>query len=167
MIAANLGALCGGLAFGALSDRIGRPLAMGLAVALALPALPLWATAGTPAALGLTAALLLFFVQGAWGIVPVYLNELSPPAVRATFPGFAYQAGNFLAAANANIQLWAAGRLGGDYGLAMSLTVAVMAAAIMALLAWGPGRKRPIPPGEAAAPSGPQPFVTQSGANAT
>lgn len=139
MIAANVGALLGGVAFGALSDRIGRPRALLAAVLLTLLVLPAWVGAATPLRLGATAMLLLFCVQGAWGVVPVYLNELSPPPVRATLPGLVYQAGNFLAAGNANVQIWLADRLGGDYALAMGLTVAAMVLAIVVLVMVRPG----------------------------
>ena len=70
--------------------------------------------------------------------MPVYLNELSPATIRATFPGFTYQIGNLLAAANANIQLWAAGHLGGNYSLTLGLTVAIMAIVLASLAAMGP-----------------------------
>lgn len=141
MIAANIGAVIGGLAFGALSQVIGRKWAIALAAALALPVLPFWAFAATPLTLGLTAFLLQVCVQGAWGVVPVYLNELSPPSVRGTFPGFAYQAGNFLAAANANIQIWIAGGFGNNFGIAMGLTIGVVAVVIAVLVGLGPETK--------------------------
>jgi SHS family lactate transporter-like MFS transporter len=138
MIVANIGALLGGIAFGAMSQWIGRKRGLLLAAVLTLPILPLWISATTPLALGVSTFALLFCVQGAWGIVPVYLNELSPAAIRATFPGFTYQIGNLLAAANANIQIWAAGQLGGNYGLTLGLTVAIMAVVIALLAAVGP-----------------------------
>ena len=138
MIVANIGALLGGVAFGAASQWIGRKWALVLSVALALPVLPLWMSATTPLMLGLSTAMLLVCLQGAWGIVPVYLNELSPATIRATFPGFTYQIGNLLAAANANIQLWAAGHLGGNYSLTLGLTVAIMAIVLALLAAIGP-----------------------------
>ncbi|QIP05805.1 MFS transporter [Bradyrhizobium symbiodeficiens] len=141
MIVANIGGLIGGIAFGMLSQRIGRKWAMTLAVLLALPVLPFWASASTPLMLGFTAFLMLVCVQGAWGIVPAYLNELSPPSVRATFPGFVYQAGNFLAAANANIQIWIAGHFANNYGLTMALTAGVMAILVALLVASGPEPK--------------------------
>ncbi len=62
-----------------------------------MPVAPLWAYAPGPVLLAIGAFLMQFFVQGAWGIVPVHLNELSPDEVRGTFPGFAYQLGNLLA----------------------------------------------------------------------
>ena len=75
-------------------------------------------------------------VQGAWGVVPAYLNEISPPAIRATFPGAVYQLGNLLAAGNANLQVWLAGELGGiDW--AMALVVGLAAIVITLLVAFG------------------------------
>jgi SHS family lactate transporter-like MFS transporter len=103
--------------------------------------LPFWVTATTPLMLGLTAFVMMIFIQGAWGVVPAYLNELSPASIRGTFPGFVYQMGNLLAAANANIQIWAANSLHHDFGLAMGLTVGTMALVVVALAAWAPEPK--------------------------
>lgn len=138
MIVTNVGALLGCVVFGVVSQWIGRKWALVLTAALALPVVPLWVSATTPLMLGLTTSALLFCLQGAWGIVPVYLNELSPATIRATFPGFTYQLGNLLAAANANIQLWAAGHLGGNYGLTLGLTVGIMAVVVALLAGMGP-----------------------------
>ena len=87
----NCGAITGGLFFGALSEKIGRKRAIVIAVLLALPVLWLWAFAATPVLLGLGAFLMQLSVQGAWGVVPAHLNELSPPNVRGVFPGYVYQ----------------------------------------------------------------------------
>ena len=141
MIVANIGGLFGGILFGLLSQKIGRKWAIALAGALALPVLPFWASASTPVMLGLTAFLMMVCVQGTWGVVPAYLNELSPPSVRATFPGFVYQAGNFLAAANANIQIWMASHLNNNYGLTLALTAGAMAVVLVLLVAAGPEPK--------------------------
>jgi MFS transporter, SHS family, lactate transporter len=100
-IVGNVGAIVGGIAFGAWSERLGRRKAIIFAALLALPVLPLWAFAQTPILLGLGAFLMQVAVQGAWGVVPTHLNELSPDAVRGTFPGLMYQLGNLLAAINA------------------------------------------------------------------
>ena len=97
---ANIGAICGGIGFGWLSERIGRRRAIMMAALLALPVIPFWAFASTPLVLGVGAFLIQVSVQGAWGIIPVHLNELSPPEIRATFPGFVYQLGNLLASGN-------------------------------------------------------------------
>jgi SHS family lactate transporter-like MFS transporter len=106
--------------------------------------LPASVGAATPLGLGVTATLLLFGVQRAWGVVPIYLNELSPPPLRATLANFVYQAWNFLAAGNANIQIWLTARLGGDYALTTGPTVAVVALAIIVLIMAPPGTDRTI-----------------------
>ena len=111
----NIGAMLGGISFGSLSQRIGRRLAIGLAAGLSLLVLPLWAFSVSPVWIGLGAFLMQFCVQGAWGVVPVHLNEISPSAIRGTFPGLTYQLGNFLAALNAPLQSGLAVRLGHDF----------------------------------------------------
>ena len=93
----NVGALLGGIVFGSWSEKIGRRRAIVLAALLAIPAIPLWAYSHSAPMFALGGFLMQFMVQGAWGVVPAHLNELSPPAVRATFPGLAYQFGTFLA----------------------------------------------------------------------
>ena len=136
-IIANVGAMIGGIAFGTLSQRIGRKWAIVIAALLALPVLRLWAFSTTAVTLGLGAFLMQICVQGAWGVVPVYLNELSPATIRGTFPGLVYQLGNFLAAANANIQVWLAAQFGGDYGMALAIVIGVVAVTIAVLVALG------------------------------
>ncbi|HTH68603.1 MAG TPA: MFS transporter [Rhodanobacter sp.] len=131
----NLGALVGGLYFGALSERIGRRKAMMIAALLAIPVIPLWMYGGSLILLGLGAFLIQVMVQGAWGVVPTHLNELSPAAVRGTLPGFAYQVGNLLAAVTATAQTWLAQRHGGDFAFAMS-TWMVLVALLLAVLLW-------------------------------
>ena len=129
----NLGAIGGGILFGALSERWGRKRAIITAALLALPCIPLYALSHTLPLLALGAFLMQFMVQGAWGVVPAYLNELSPPAVRATFPGVAYQLGNLLTSRNIVLQGWAAARYG---ALAPVLAVTVLiVASYLALVA--------------------------------
>ncbi|MBE7217269.1 MAG: MFS transporter [Caulobacteraceae bacterium] len=140
-VALNLGAIAGGLLFGALSERIGRRRAIALAAVLALPVIPLWAGASTPLMLGAGAFLIQVAVQGAWGVVPVHLNELSPEAARGTFPGFAYQLGNLIASGNAVLQAGVAEAHGNDYGFALGVTAAAVALLIAALALFGPERK--------------------------
>jgi SHS family lactate transporter-like MFS transporter len=138
---ANVGAICGGLLFGSLSERIGRRRAILIAALLALPALPFWAFGATPLILGAGAFLMQVAVQGAWGVVPVHLNELSPPEIRATFPGFVYQLGNLLAAVNLNLQVAIAEANGNNYGMAMALVVGTVAVVIAVMVAFGPERR--------------------------
>ena len=90
--------------------------------------------------LGVGAFLIQVSVQGAWGIIPVHLNELSPYEIRATFPGVVYQLGNFIASANLNIQVMIAEQHANNYGLAMALVVGSVAVVISVLVAAGPER---------------------------
>ncbi|GAB2584168.1 MFS transporter [Dyella jejuensis] len=131
----NLGALVGGICFGAWSEKIGRRRAMIIAALLAIPVIPLWTYGGSFWLLGVGAFLIQVMVQGAWGVVPTHLNELSPNAVRGTLPGFAYQMGNLLAAGTATAQSWLASRDGLDLPGVMSLWIAAVAV-LLALLVW-------------------------------
>jgi len=137
----NVGAIVGGIAFGIWSESIGRKRAIIIASALALPILPLWAFTSTPLLLGVGAFLMQVAVQGAWGIVPVHLNELSPDAVRALFPGFAYQLGNLLMSRNGVFQAQIAESHGNNYGLALALFGGVTAVVIVFWTAIGPERR--------------------------
>jgi SHS family lactate transporter-like MFS transporter len=139
--ALNVGAILGGVIFGSLSERIGRRRAIVLAALLALPIIPLWAFSTTPLMLGLGAFLIQIAIQGAWGVVPVHLNELSPPEARGAFPGFAYQIGNLIAAANATLQTGIAESHGNNYGMALASVCAVVAV-VLSLVTWfGPEAK--------------------------
>jgi SHS family lactate transporter-like MFS transporter len=137
-ITLNVGAIVGGLFFGSWSERVGRRRAIVIAALLALPAIPLWAWGGSVLLLGAGVFLLQVMVQGAWGVVPVHLNELSPDAVRATLPGFAYQGGNLLASATAPFLNWFADQRGGDYAFAMASFIAVVAVLLAIVTALGP-----------------------------
>ena len=116
----NIGAIIGGIVFGTWSGAVGRRNAIIVAAILALPIIPLWAFSHSTWQLAVGAFLMQFMVQGAWGIVPVHLNELSPEAARGTFPGFTYQLGNLFASANATIQAGIAESHGGNYALALA-----------------------------------------------
>ena len=139
--AMNLGAITGGLTFGAWSERIGRRRAIAAAALLALPIIPLWAFAPTPILLALGGFLLQISVQGAWGVVPVHLNELSPPEARGTFPGAAYQFGNLIAAYAVPLQGRLAEAHGNDYGMALALFAGATAVALALLAGFGPEAK--------------------------
>ena len=95
--------------------------------------LPLWAFGETPVVIGFGAFLMQFFVQGAWGVIPVHLNELSPATIRATFPGFVYQLGNFLASYNATLQSRIGEAMGYNYSWALA-GVAAGAAIVITLM---------------------------------
>lgn len=140
---ASVGAILGGTLFGALSQRWGRRRAIGVAALMVLPLLPGWVLAHGPVALAAFAFALQFFVQGAWGVVPAYLNELSPPELRSTFPGTAYQLGNLLASVNASLQAALALRLGG-YAPALALVALAAALAVAAMSLRGARREAPL-----------------------
>jgi len=138
----NIGGLLGGILFGTWSERIGRRRAIALAAVLALPAIPLWAYSHTAPLLALGGFLMQFMVQGAWGVVPAHLNELSPPAVRGTFPGLAYQLGNLLASRNAVIQAKLVEQhYNGSYAPVMAWTVLIIAT-LVAVVTWSGSERR-------------------------
>jgi SHS family lactate transporter-like MFS transporter len=131
----NIGALAGGMTFGSLSEKVGRKKAIILAALLALPAIPLYALSHSVWMLAGGAFVMQFMVQGAWGVVPAWLSELSPGPVRATFPGLAYQLGNFIASGNAVIQTRAAERFG--LGMVLAGTVAIVACYLALVASFG------------------------------
>src|ERR1700676_3363914 len=123
-----------------MSEKIGRRRTIMIAALIAIPALPFWAFGWTPLVLAVGAFLMQVGVQGAWGVIPAHLNELSPPEIRATFPGFVYQLGNLLAAVNLNLQVAIAEAHGNDYGMAMAIVVGTVAVVITLMVAFGPER---------------------------
>jgi MFS transporter, SHS family, lactate transporter len=133
----NIGAIVGGILFGTLSERFGRRRCIIISALLTLPVIPLWAFSDGPVMLAIGAFLMQFTVQGAWGVVPVHLNELSPDNARATFPGFVYQLGNLLASVNATLQAGIATYFGGNYGLALAIVAGTVAIVIAVLTAVG------------------------------
>ena len=133
----NIGAICGGLFFGYISQRIGRRVAIVAGALLSLLALPLWAFGNTPMLIGLGAFVMQFFVQGAWGVIPAHLNELSPASIRGTFPGLVYQFGNLIASGNATIQSSIGTRMGHNYSWALAGVAGAAAVAIALLVGFG------------------------------
>jgi SHS family lactate transporter-like MFS transporter len=140
-VIANCGAILGGVTFGVYSQRVGRRRAIVTAALLVLPLIPLWAFAPTPFFLGLGAFSIQAMVQGAWGVVPVHLNELSPEGLRGVFPGFAYQLGNLFACGNAVWQAGLAADHHGNYGFALAVVAGVTAIALALVTAFGPEEK--------------------------
>jgi SHS family lactate transporter-like MFS transporter len=136
------GMICGGSVVGHLSQQWGRRRVIILSAICGMLLIPVWIFAPNTALLIAGGFLIQFMVQGAWGVVPVHLNELSPPAFRGTFPGFAYQLGNFAAAYAAQQQAWLAEhfRLANgepNYALTMALVSAAVFVAIIFLAAFG------------------------------
>jgi SHS family lactate transporter-like MFS transporter len=138
----NVGALLGGVIFGSWSEKIGRRKAIVIAALCSIPCIPLWAYANSVGLLALGGFLMQFMVQGAWGVVPAHLNELSPPGVRGTFPGLAYQLGNLLSSRNSVIQAKIAEeRYGGNFAPVLSWTV-LMVATLVAVITWLGGERK-------------------------
>jgi MFS transporter, SHS family, lactate transporter len=133
----NIGAIIGGIWFGSMSERFGRRRIIVIAAVLSLPVLPLWAFSTSVIWLAVGAFLMQVVVQGAWGVIPAHLNELSPDEARGTFPGFTYQLGNLIASVNATMQAEIANHYGGDYGLALAIVAGVVAIVIAILTAVG------------------------------
>jgi SHS family lactate transporter-like MFS transporter len=115
----NIGAIIGGAYFGAFSQRFGRRKTIILCSVLALPVVPLFAFAPTLGLITVGAFLMQMFVQGAWGVIPAHLSELSPDEVRGFYPGVTYQLGNLLAAVNLPIQTSLAASHSGGFALAV------------------------------------------------
>jgi SHS family lactate transporter-like MFS transporter len=140
-VIANVGAIAGGVFFGAFSERIGRKRAIIIASLLILPVVGIYSVADRPVWIAIGAFLVQMMVQGAFGMVPVHLNELSPEGARGTFPGFTYQLGNLLASRNQYFQARFAQSHGNNFGLAITIVTAG-AALVLALVTWrGPERK--------------------------
>jgi SHS family lactate transporter-like MFS transporter len=135
----NIGALTGGIVVGLFSDRFGRRRAMITALLLAILIIPLWAYAPGTLWLVLGAFSLQFFVQGAWGVIPAHITELSPNAVRGFLPGFAYQCGVLLAGSVAYIEAIFAKHM--DYSHAMAVTALTVFTIGAVVIAFGPEKK--------------------------
>ncbi|HXL70698.1 MAG TPA: MFS transporter [Rhizomicrobium sp.] len=128
----NIAAILGGLTVGSLSQRFGRRRASVVTALIAVPVAFLWAFSSTAVLLALGAIMMQFLVQGAWGVVPAHLNEISPEGARGTFPGTVYQLGNLIASVNAVLQTSIAERTGGNYAIALA-SVAIVSVLVIAL----------------------------------
>jgi len=141
-----IGAICGGTIVGHLSQRFGRRRSIIAGAVCGILLIPLWVFSPTLALLVIGGFGMQFMVQGAWGIVPVHLNELSPEELRGTFPGFAYQLGNLLAANTAVVEAKLAERFQDasghhDYAKALGLFALVMFVALIVIAAIGPEKR--------------------------
>ena len=137
-----IGAICGGTVIGFFSQRWGRRRAIIFCAVCGMLLIPAWVFAPGTALLIVGGFLMQFMVQGAWGVVPVHLNEVSPADFRGTFPGLAYQLGNFAAAYAAQQQAWLAEKFRTsegtpNYALTMALVECVVFIAIIVLAAVG------------------------------
>jgi SHS family lactate transporter-like MFS transporter len=134
-----VGAILGGTLFGWLSDRFGRRRSMITALLLATLVVPLWAFAPSVPLLVAGAFLMQFLVQGAWGVIPAHLTELSPDSVRGFLPGFGYQCGVLLASSVSYIEAVFAHRT--SYAIAMACTAATVFLLAAGATAVGPERR--------------------------
>jgi SHS family lactate transporter-like MFS transporter len=128
----GVGSIAGGIAFGALSEKWGRKRAIVVAALMSIPVIPLYAYGHSAVTLSIGAVLMQFMVQGAWGVVPAYLTELSPAPVRATAPGLAYQLGGLITSWNGKAQALIAERTG-NYPLVLAMTVIIVALTLAGL----------------------------------
>jgi SHS family lactate transporter-like MFS transporter len=133
-----VGAIVGGISFGYWSDRIGRRRAIVIALVAAVAMIPLWAFAPSLPLLVAGAFLMQFMVQGAWGVIPAHINELSPDPVRGFLPGFAYQCGVLIASSVVYVEALFATRTSYAVSMALSAVTVFLFAALMAAL----GRER-------------------------
>lgn len=131
MVIYNIGAIIGGLAFGTLSQRFSRRYTIVFCAALGLPIVPLFAYSRTAAMLCLGSFLMQVFVQGAWGVIPAHLTEMSPDAIRGVYPGVTYQLGNLLAAFNLPIQERLAESHGYPFALAATIVPVLLVVAVL------------------------------------
>ena len=134
-----VGAILGGLTFGMISDRKGRRRAMVTAVLLALVLIPLWIFAPNTGVIVAGAFLMQFMVQGAWGVIPAHINELSPDAIRGFFPGFAYQLGVLCASSITYLQARIAQHYTYSVVMGASMVVVLIVGAIV--IGLGPERR--------------------------
>ena len=130
----NIGATIGGVVFGTLSQRFGRRYTIAFCAVLGLPIVPLFAYSSTAGFLALGAFLMQIVVQGAWGVIPAHLTELSPDTIRGFYPGVTYQLGNCLAAFNLPIQEELASTHGYPFALAATIVPVLIAVAVLTLL---------------------------------
>ena len=140
------GAICGGTVLGFWSQKCGRRRVIILSAVCGMLLIPLWIFAPSTGLLIVGGFLIQFMVQGAWGVVPVHLNELSPPDFRGTFPGLVYQLGNFAAAYAAQQQAWLAEQFRSpngrpNYALTMAMVQSIVFVAVIVLAAIGPEKR--------------------------
>jgi SHS family lactate transporter-like MFS transporter len=138
-IISMIGAIAGGVLFGLLSDRSGRRRAMATATLCGVLLVPLWVFAPSPPLIMLGAFLMQFMVQGAWGVIPAHINELSPGPLRGFFPGFAYQLGVLVASSITYIEALLGEHF--TYAQAMGLLAAGMLLIAAIVIALGPEAK--------------------------
>ncbi|KAL0265186.1 hypothetical protein SLS55_001150 [Diplodia seriata] len=146
----KVGACVGGTIIGYLSQFVGRRRAIVVAALVSTCLIPAWILPEGERSLSATGFFMQFFVQGAWGVIPIHLNELSPPAFRSSFPGITYQLGNMISSPSAQIVNAIAEKTfvkiaNGDsvpaYGPVMGVATAIIAVGIAVTTAFGPEKR--------------------------
>jgi SHS family lactate transporter-like MFS transporter len=129
-----IGGIIGGIAFGHLSDKIGRRRSIVIALGLAILMIPIWAFSPSLTGLVIGAFAMQLMVQGAWGVIPAHISELSPDSVRGFLPGFAYQCGVLIASSVAYLEALLATHMSYAKSMAMVAVTVFSAAAVIAWL---------------------------------
>jgi MFS transporter, SHS family, lactate transporter len=132
----NIGAITGAIFFGSISERIGRRYAIMVALLLSLLAIPAWAFGSSVLMLVVGSYVMQTGVQGAFGVIPAHLNELSPDAVRSLFPGFVYQLGVLVASPAVSFEFFLRDHLG--YPWALTLFEVIVIVLLLIIFALGP-----------------------------
>lgn len=146
----KVGACVGGTIIGYTSQFVGRRRAMMGSALMSALLIPAWILPKGEASLSASGFFMQFFVQGAWGVIPIHLNELSPPAFRSSFPGITYQIGNMISSPSAQIVNAIAEKTfvtlsNGDkveaYGPVMGIATAIIATGIFFTCMFGPEKR--------------------------
>jgi MFS family permease len=144
------GSIFGGFTIGYLSQFFGRRRAIITSAIISCFLIPAWILPKSEGSLSASGFMLQFFVQGAWGIIPIHLNELSPPAFRSSFPGLTYQLGNMISSPSTQIVNAiaekhfvhdAGGKYVKAYGPVMGVATAIIAVGIACTVAVGPEKR--------------------------
>ena len=144
------GACVGGTIIGYISQWFGRRRTIVVAALVSACLIPAWIMPEGERALSVTGFFMQFFVQGAWGVIPIHLNELSPPAFRSSFPGITYQLGNMISSPSAQIVnavsektfvLSKSRKVAEAYGPTMGVATAIIAMGIVVTTALGPEKR--------------------------
>ncbi|GLA25574.1 hypothetical protein AnigIFM63604_004382 [Aspergillus niger] len=144
------GACVGGTIIGYLSQFFGRRRAIIISALISGILIPAWILPEGERALSVTGFFIQFFIQGAWGVIPIHLNELSPPAFRSSFPGITYQVGNMISSPSAQIVnaiaektfvTSSSGNPAPAYGPVMGVATAIIATGIAVTTAFGPEKR--------------------------
>ncbi|HEY2206485.1 MAG TPA: MFS transporter [Pseudonocardia sp.] len=130
----TIGATVGGVIFGPLSSKFGRRYTIAFCAALGLPLVPLFAYSTSVGMLCLGSFLMQMVVQGAWGVIPAHLTEMSPDTIRGFYPGVTYQLGNLLASLNLPIQEAVAEKHGYPFALASTIVPVFIAVIVLVLV---------------------------------